>query len=105
MWLKSRLALLCTAQVVHAISHLPPGSTSPSAVDAVRALGPQYAGVTAVESGLVDVLTQHEQPSSGTEEEQEEGARGEEELAHEQLLLGREVRFVLGVRGLGSGCI
>lgn len=114
----------CTwgTQVVHAVSHLPAGSSAQSATAAVRALGPRYAGVAAVDSGIVDVLTRLEKPG-GAEEAEEEGTgtdrRREEELAHEQLLFGMEVRqgkeggggeltVVSGgapVSGGGLGCI
>lgn len=77
-------------QVVDAVSRLPMGSSKQSAVAAVRALGSKYAGVTAVESGLVDVLTQHERsPVAGSGEEDD--GRQEEEMAHEGLLFGTEV--------------
>lgn len=94
---------LFSVQVVRAVSHLPAGSNAQSAAAAVRALGPRYAGVTAVDSGIVDVLTKHEKPA-GAEEEEEDAAknRREEEMAHEQLLFGMEVREGRG-EGRGEG--
>lgn len=44
-----------------------------------------------MESGLVDVLTEHERPV-GADGEQGGDGREEEEKAYEQLLLGMEVR-------------
>lgn len=87
-------------QVVHAVSHLPAGSNAKSAAAAVRALDPRYTGVTAVDSGMVDVLTRLETPGDAEEEERVGGGkdngndRREEEIAHEQLLFGMEVRRV-----------
>ena len=96
--------------MIHAISHLPSDAAAPRAAEAVRALGPRYAGVTTVESGLLDVLTLHEKPSPDTDEGgggPKEGGGGsgrgreEEMMAHEQLLLGGEVRWG-GVRWSGA---
>lgn len=87
--------MACFVQVVHAVSHLPAGSNDAqsAAAAAVRALDPRYAGVTAVDSGIVDVLTRHEKPAGAEEEGTETGKdRREEEMAHEQLLFGMEVR-------------
>eukprot|EP00903_Cladosiphon_okamuranus_P008053 g7767.t1 len=80
-------------EVVHAISHLPAGSSAQSAAAAVRALGPRYSGVAAVDSGIVDVLTRLEKPGEAGGAEEGEGSgkdRLEEEMAHEQLLFGME---------------
>lgn len=90
-------------QIVHAISHLPAGSTAQSAAATVRALDPRYAGVAAVDSGKVDVLTRLEK---GVVEEERAGmaekvnnryGRRQEEEAYEQLLFGMEVRAGRGV--------
>lgn len=86
-------------QVVRAVSSLPHGSDVESAAAAVRALGPPFKGVTAVDSGLVDVLTQQERSAKDTDGELGQGkvdtaaARDrEEESNYEGLLLGMEVR-------------
>lgn len=90
-------------QVVRAVSNLPAGSSAQSAAAAVRALDPRrYAGVTAVDSGTVDVLTRLEKPAG------EAGGgvgtyRREEETAHEQLLFGMEVREVESREGESGG--
>lgn len=84
-------------QVIRVVSNLPLESTGQSAAAAVRGLGPRYAGVTAVDSGSVDVLTRLERPAEagiGDAAGQEGTARWEEETAYEQLLLGKEVHTV-----------
>ncbi|CAB1111031.1 unnamed protein product [Ectocarpus sp. CCAP 1310/34] len=76
--------------VIHAVSHLPPGASAQSAAAAVRALDPRYAGVTAVDSGKVDVLTRLEKPADLEGGGKGKNDRREEEIAHEQLLFGME---------------
>lgn len=83
-------------QVVHAVSHLPAGASAQSAAAAVRALDPRYAGVTAVDSGKVDVLTRLEKPADLEGDGKGKNDRREEEIAHEQLLFGMEVRMWRG---------
>lgn len=76
------------------MSNVPHGSGGGAAAAAVRALGPQYKGVTAVDSGLVSVLTQHERPSEDSYESSSRRAGGvgeEAERVHEELLFGMEV--------------
>ena len=72
------------------MSHLPHGTDTRQAAEAVRALDPRYARVVALDSsGSVDVLTQHEGKGAT--------ARGstqrDEEAAYEGLLLGMEVPY------------
>ncbi|CAM9309741.1 unnamed protein product [Ectocarpus sp. 4 AP-2014] len=76
--------------VVHAVSHLPAGASAQSAAATVRALDPRYAGVTAVDSGKVDVLTRFEKPADLEGDGKGKNDRREEEMAHEQLLFGME---------------
>ncbi|CAM9137446.1 unnamed protein product [Ascophyllum nodosum] len=74
-------------EVIRVVSHLPHGTDTRQAAEAVRALDPRYARVVALDSsGSVDVLTQHEGKGAT--------ARGstqrDEEAAYEGLLLGME---------------
>lgn len=55
----------------------------------MRALGPPYERVVAAESGLVDVLTQHERPAGVDGGDAGEQERQEKE--YEDMLLGMEV--------------